>query len=279
MLCDDMAALDQETTETLAGAQRFFLKRDAVAAAVNVSLTKPSSLVRGIGLCKLPYPRCWLEWSAADQMDASGRSGHRGRIGALLHAGDDGLDVGLADLIFWAPGRPSPTVWAPAYSFDYRPVFAKPQRRSVESVSFGNYDLTDQAAMRELFRRHPPEPALDTAAMTMSAANQALTIMSFLMLLNSRNSVEISGADVSRLNKARSKARKSPYYTYRVVDLAFTKIQQNRLAAAGLSDAARRAHLVRGHFKVRSTGIFWWMPHLRGDLNVGFADKDYGVRQ
>jgi hypothetical protein len=24
------------------------------------------------------------------------------------------------------------------------------------------------------------------------------------------------------------------------------------------------AHLVRGHFKVRRTGLFWWSPHVRG---------------
>ena len=25
-----------------------------------------------------------------------------------------------------------------------------------------------------------------------------------------------------------------------------------------------RSHLVRGHFKVRKTGIFWWRPHTAG---------------
>jgi len=25
-----------------------------------------------------------------------------------------------------------------------------------------------------------------------------------------------------------------------------------------------RMHLVRGHFKTRSTGIFWWSPFVRG---------------
>ena len=37
------------------------------------------------------------------------------------------------------------------------------------------------------------------------------------------------------------------------------------------------AHFVRGHFKHRRTGVFWWSPFMRGDLKNGFADRDYAL--
>jgi hypothetical protein len=39
-----------------------------------------------------------------------------------------------------------------------------------------------------------------------------------------------------------------------------------------------RAHFVRGHFKARKSGVFWWSPHARGDLSRGMVAKDYEVR-
>lgn len=56
------------------------------------------------------------------------------------------------------------------------------------------------------------------------------------------------------------------------------KIRLNRNAVASSSpgdDSSIRAHFVRGHFKIRRTGIFWWSPYVRGDLANGFSDKDY----
>src|SRR4051812_27300779 len=108
MLCDDIAeTLGQETGQILAGAERFVLKRDAVTAAVNVSMTKPSSLVRGASLCRLPYEACWLEWSFADEMDASGVPGHNGRAGAILRTAGE-LNVGIVDLYYWPANGKAP---------------------------------------------------------------------------------------------------------------------------------------------------------------------------
>jgi hypothetical protein len=45
---------------------------------------------------------------------------------------------------------------------------------------------------------------------------------------------------------------------------------QARIAAArGIDREAARAHLVRGHFKIRRTGVFWWSSFLRGDAGKG----------
>lgn len=32
---------------------------------------------------------------------------------------------------------------------------------------------------------------------------------------------------------------------------------------------------VRGHFKVKKTGVYWWNPFVRGDATKGFVSHDY----
>lgn len=278
MLCDDIAAMyGGKTAVALSGAERFLLQRDAVTAAVNVSLTKPSSLIRGIGLCKAPYRSTWLEWAMAAQMDASGIPGQSGRCGLLLHA-DETLMNGWGNIFFGAKPDGTPQLF-PGFRFDYREQFDKSAPRAPEiPIPFSELSESDQAALRELATRHPMAGSAEGADAGVRI-NQALIGMSFLMLLNSRNSVETVTVDVSRINRARQKSGKAPFFTYRTVDLSFSKTQRNRVDALALSSEQKRLHLVRGHFKVRTTGVFWWMPHVRGDLAVGFADKDYGVRR
>ena len=55
---------------------------------------------------------------------------------------------------------------------------------------------------------------------------------------------------------------------------------RERLAegAAECGQADARAHFVRGQFKCRRTGIFWWTPFIRGDKALGFVSKGYEVR-
>jgi len=43
----------------------------------------------------------------------------------------------------------------------------------------------------------------------------------------------------------------------------------------GPGHTKQRLHLVRGHFKRRKTGTFWWSAFARGDANVGVVDKTY----
>jgi hypothetical protein len=49
------------------------------------------------------------------------------------------------------------------------------------------------------------------------------------------------------------------------------------LAAAGDDPAQLRAHFVRGHFKVRRTGVFFWSAYQRGNPALGFVHKDYAL--
>lgn len=79
-----------------------------------------------------------------------------------------------------------------------------------------------------------------------------------------------------------------PSYVYRVLD-----VYRDRKEFTSMADIkeflnppdhvilARRAGLVRGHFKERTTGVFWWDMFVRNKKNaetVGVVDKDYSLR-
>ena len=96
-----------------------------------------------------------------------------------------------------------------------------------------------------------------------------------IMFLNSKNSVAIEFNDLSRLNKKRRRFGRAALYSHKVVQLSLTGTQENRTRMMTAAEA--RAHLVRGHFKIRKNGVFWWMPHIRGNRALGFVDKDYEV--
>jgi hypothetical protein len=59
----------------------------------------------------------------------------------------------------------------------------------------------------------------------------------------------------------------------RVVNIP-QRYKQRHDVAAG-DGAELRAHFVRGHFKARKTGVFFWSAYRRGNPALGFAHKDY----
>jgi hypothetical protein len=89
-------------------------------------------------------------------------------------------------------------------------------------------------------------------------------VEAFIIMLNSKHILDRSGENLSKLNKARSKQRKPELREFTVTNLRLTRTTENRLRAGGMDRNAARVHLVRGHFKVRSSGVYWWSPFTRG---------------
>jgi len=103
-------------------------------------------------------------------------------------------------------------------------------------------------------------------------------VEALLMMINSRNAVEREPADLTKLNKARTKAGKTTFLPYTRTRLRITRVLSNAAKAHGMSREAARQHKVMGHFKVRATGVFWWSPFLRGDPKRGTVErKEYEV--
>jgi hypothetical protein len=135
-------------------------------------------------------------------------------------------------------------------------------------------------------RKTPPQfKRLPCVAAPMDGINPGLVeLVCVLLLLNSRNAVEIGPeADLSRLNRARAKSRKTQLLPLRPVILDITRRQRAaRLAGIRTTPDEIRSALVAGHFKCRRTGVFWWSAHIRqgcGDRGAeALTGREYEVR-
>lgn len=99
-----------------------------------------------------------------------------------------------------------------------------------------------------------------------------------LILLNARNAVSVETVEApEKLNRKRAAMGKPPLLGHRLVRI---RLEGARYRAAQADGAAggpsARGTMVRGHFKVRRSGIFWWSPHPR--RGFGAVTHGYEVR-
>lgn len=100
-------------------------------------------------------------------------------------------------------------------------------------------------------------------------------IIALLILMNSKNCVEVNKDAVPlKLNKARVRKGKPAYLDHSTVHIKLGKTNTNIAAAHGMTKEEARRHLVRGHFKIRKHGVYWWTPHLRGNALRGHVNRD-----
>lgn len=104
-------------------------------------------------------------------------------------------------------------------------------------------------------------------------------IVTVLGLLNTRNFGVVDKIDNSVRNDKAAKRGSKSLASYHLCKLRLRRPDLARLDGNKSKEArsALRAHLVRGHFKERQSGMFWWSQYQRGDLALGFVRKDYSV--
>jgi hypothetical protein len=107
--------------------------------------------------------------------------------------------------------------------------------------------------------------------------NDAKWIVGLMLVLNTKNLIEKTEIDVSRLNRRRARRGRPPLFSYHVCKVHRDLKSGSRSACTSNFEAGVRAHLVRGHLKARKTGLYWWRPFKRGSPKLGFAHKDYQV--
>lgn len=96
-------------------------------------------------------------------------------------------------------------------------------------------------------------------------AGEDVLVTGPLLMLNSKNAVVTTKEDLSRLNRARVKGRKRPLTEFVTTRLRIPNHLRRTADGYYVVDrAAARAHMVRGHYKVRKHGVYWWSPHPRG---------------
>lgn len=121
------------------------------------------------------------------------------------------------------------------------------------------------------------------ALMRNDLADEVTVALTALACVNSRNVHFVDIEAPAKLNKKRLRLNKTPLFAYKVLDIFINKEvvrNRNRVDAAlkGLKSGCPLS-AVRGHFKIRKTGIFWWSDHTRGAKENGVIIKDYNVKE
>jgi hypothetical protein len=98
-------------------------------------------------------------------------------------------------------------------------------------------------------------------------------------MMNSRNALDHRGVDLSALNKQRAKRGRPLFLPYRTTHLRLSQAQTRAFRAGLLSREQAGQHTVRGHFKVRKHGIYWWSPFYRGDPARPLHRQEYEVTE
>lgn len=111
--------------------------------------------------------------------------------------------------------------------------------------------------------------------MVQDALTEPQAITAALALLNSRNCVSIDPCpDQWRENRSRMRQGKKKLISYSTVRLSLSAAQERQARAAGATAEELRRHIVRGHFKVRRSGIYWWRPFFRGNPEIGTVIRE-----
>lgn len=99
-----------------------------------------------------------------------------------------------------------------------------------------------------------------------------------IAILNCRNLfIKIIDVEVPpALERKRRRKGKKPLFEHKILDIDFAQLSFRRKNES-IDEQTMRAHLVRGHFKLRKTGLFWWSPFVRGNAKNGILTKDYSI--
>jgi hypothetical protein len=286
-------------------AQCFELSTDVVSACEHVLSTRPSTILEAIYRLRLPYDRIWIEWTAQRTLhERPNNKPPPTRLGALIEA--DNNPTNQKGCAIWAWHHQNELTICPiGMKFDWctsnEPIQVQianelgisPQIDHLSDVeltkkafSISRYakfvNPTELRAFIELEKRATRYPSGHALAMFTYLFNHDKTLLmsfaddvagelpfveAFLIMLNSPRIINHQREDLTKLNKARAKSRKKPLREFTITKLNLSRGMTNRIEArTQVSRDQARLHLVRGHFKVRKSGVYWWNSFPRGQI-------------
>jgi hypothetical protein len=297
-------------------AQKFVLGPDFASVADALS-SDYTGLVRVFDRCRLPYAKTWIEvahsdrphfWKAA--MQAPNFQQRPKRVGFLLSATREDLSAWKTHLFWSNEAGPSAAALAmqfdmtqnlnridTAYELNLKDLHPTLFARGTVEKHPGWTSANDDVRLAMLHHTEPASPDYDIpfspdipverysefASMLVALAQsdwagEAGFILSAIGLLNARNVVDTVMVDQRKLNKARVRRGKPPLFEHKVLKISHRQTVRAYGEGSRGDHGPLRAHMVRGHFKARRSGIFFWSPHVRGDLRRGQIDKSYDVQ-
>lgn len=238
----------EEIRKLMEGCQRFFLTSDF--AKIEWDSKKVDYFQKILPLVRLPYNLVWIEYRQHGiewgyLLCETPEGGLQAKMFRLLPNDKKKMHIDIMGF----------TIYPKLYEIDVKLDYAN-LPYSVELIK---------------------DSTVDKEKLKTTVLVQGYRLMDIIARLNSRNITDVTTNNLEKLNKSRAKKNKTALLSYRTVDLsrdvkrAISSLKQGE----GEADSAKRMHWVRGHFKVRKTGIFWWNPHLAGIADEGFIEKDY----
>jgi hypothetical protein len=275
----------------LRAAEKFVLDRSIGEVVGDM----PRQAVRdALPFCRLPYPVCWLEIAQQDRPFFADAFFH-----GPNHAGAKTYQPVRVGILCEQQGDNPQRFWATlAWSYNAAdqlaqgldtPMSISPGGASIWCDTFDHklgepFLLTMQVApyfraTMEIIARKDPKLAEQLARYSNHDwAGEPWFWLGVLALLNARNgAVAIPRVIDPALNRSRRRAGKLPLTDYHELTLRLSPGERGARSHGG-ARGSLRAHTVRGHFKHRATGLYWWRPFIRGDVAEGFIGKTYKVK-
>lgn len=268
MAADDGRANWQETADLIKRAGRFVLSPEVVKLTLRVP--EPAKLLPAVAHgIRLPHDPCWIEYSPADVF--AGRSDAAKQFGLLFWRDHEGV---VCNRLI-ARGRVGDFI---------RPGDVVPDRDAMTVLHYP-CDLVFRPAGAFVRSTQDDVSAEDMINLGFAAETLGWAGLMIVLLLTAQNAPLVvgEGEDLSRLNKQRARSGKPPVVNARPVRWNLTREQRRAVRARVPFErnarSAALAQMVRGHIKVRKSGVFWWSPHFRnieeGERMMG---RDYAVQ-
>lgn len=314
MLVDDLLACSSignisepsHMRNKLVTATKFALAMDFTAMAEHLC-EDFKAISKAVPFCRLPYRFVWLEVAQQERPRYRTAPIHipeyqriPKRVGFLLE-GDEKLTMFKAHM-FWSFAENILPVcselamsFVPARATD--DAFTKSENRVYFHIeSSRQWNEASEEVKSIISTTVQPEPADFPNTMSRAIMNgdfkqaqflfelasadwsgEHVFILAALALMNTTNVHQTELVSQHKLNKSRVKHGKPPLQDYHVLKI-HTELKKRYANVEGSGNPRDlRWHLVRGHWKVRRTGVFFWHPFSRGDAKHGKVHKDYEV--
>jgi hypothetical protein len=293
---------------------RLEIGQDVLDASYAVMESQPKTILGALHLVRPPFPVTWLEWYLGTNADARRRGwllveDEPGTYKAILYEleTDEFMSITNIGAIIRTEIVPRTPSFFDRLTAKVVIKLAKSQKIAMHIVAKRFSDPEEQKVHAKQFVRNAKKSTVDEVLYRKQLAeviepcliedgtfdnvmrpgdedyfdvlDLCLHLVALLLLLNSRNATDIGvEPDFKNLNRARLKKGKKELLAVRPVVLDITRrLRAARRAGAVATTEEIRAALVRGHFKVRKSGVFWWSPHIRGNAG-SLSGRDYLVR-
>lgn len=155
----------------------------------------------------------------------------------------------------------------------------KPNELDENTNWFHMVELGMSAALKATILANMEEDAIETAQLLGLFA--AIQVYEILTYINCRN-IKTVKYSTKKSESAKLPKVLQPKFDYTIVKLLgevtqYSSLEQIKTDLEKPVSNEMKLHAVRGHFKRRNTGVFWWNSFLRGHRKNGVIEKHYEV--